>query len=126
MKLVMLVLLIFLLSYNYTWAFDDGNTLLEDCSLVLNFKGLNEGDFNTNMYIKTASCAGFMQGITQTIRLFRILNLKTLSCIPKNGIRNYQAARIVVNYLKKHPEKLHSDGVLLAHLAFMDAFPCQK
>jgi len=45
-------------------------------------------------------------------------------CIPDSGIPVIQAARIIVKYLKEHPEQLHEDGMGLTVAALKDSFPC--
>jgi hypothetical protein len=54
-----------------------------------------------------------------------LLNKKALFCTPESGITNDQAARVVVKYLREHPERLHEKESLLAMAAFAEAFPCK-
>jgi anti-sigma regulatory factor (Ser/Thr protein kinase) len=46
-------------------------------------------------------------------------------CVPDSGIPVIQAMRVVVKYLKEHPEQLHEDGMGLTVAALKDSFPCK-
>lgn len=46
------------------------------------------------------------------------------ACIP-DTVTGYQAAKVVVQYLDAHPEKLHLDLSLLMFSALTEAFPCK-
>ena len=71
-------------------------------------------------------CLGLMQGITMSNRLQQASKPSALPlfCIPEDGIENGQAARIVVKYLREHPQHLHLDDFTLAVSAFQEAYPC--
>ena len=45
-------------------------------------------------------------------------------CVPED-VRASQFLRVIVNYLRNHPEKLHEDGGYLALYGMYDAFPCK-
>jgi predicted XRE-type DNA-binding protein len=45
-----------------------------------------------------------IMGITQTTNLYRSLGTHTIFCPPTQGIVNSQAVRIVVRYLREHPD----------------------
>jgi hypothetical protein len=53
-----------------------------------------------------------------------VLGEDVFFCVPKEGVSNIQAARIVVKYLKENPEKQHDLGITLAIQALSKAFPC--
>jgi len=46
-------------------------------------------------------------------------------CAPDPDIPVIQAVRVVVKYLKEHPEQLHEDGMGLTIAALKDSFPCK-
>ena len=104
----------------------DGNWLLKACSAVIIFmdsQHLDDGEQGS----KISTCIGYMQGIRDTTALYQGKNLSPLLvCFPEAGISNGQATRIVVKYLKNHPEKLHLPAISLAFSAFIEAFPCPK
>jgi hypothetical protein len=106
---------------NFAWA--DGNDLLKQCSLVrIEIKDLKVED-----YSNIGKCLGLMQGVTNTNSYYQfIAKQNTLFCTPEYGLKNGQAARVVVKYLEEHPEKLHLDDVLLTMLALREAFPCKS
>ncbi len=56
-----------------------------------------------------------MQRMTQTNLAYQsVLNDNAQFCLPAGGITNGQAARIVVKYLRDHPEDLHRNEFVLA------------
>jgi hypothetical protein len=106
-------------------AFADGNELLKQCGTVVAFLDGAEADISKDGLVQF--CAGFMQGITQTNLVYqKVLNNNAQFCLPTGGVTNGQAARIVVKYLRDHPEDLHRNEFVLAFWAFKEAFPCNK
>ena len=65
-----------------------------------------------------------MQGMLHMNRVY-VYHLKgaALFC-PPDGTTNGQAVRIVVKYLRDHPEELHKHDSVLAFTALKAAFPC--
>ena len=51
-------------------------------------------------------------------------NPKMGICIP-NEVTNGQLQRVVVKYLRAHPEKLHGRSMFTTGRAMMEAFPCR-
>ena len=78
-----------------------------------------------------AYCLGFLQGTRLMNDYLNTPSLKygflgakyALFCQPKIST-NAEAARIVVKYLRDHPERLHEDEFILALAALNAAFPC--
>ncbi len=100
----------------------DGNELLRWCENSLSDEKIISSGVSSAF--NAGLCLGMMQGITN-LNVFYEQTKKSLFCLP-SSIKNEQAARIVINYLNEHPEKLDQDGTLLAILAFVKAFPCKK
>lgn len=101
---------------------NDGNKLLARCNAVIQI--MDEGKYLKDNY-NAGICVGLMQGITNLNLHYQAKEKKgALFCLPENGIQNGQAARIVVKYLKGHPEKLQENASFLAIDAFVDAYPC--
>lgn len=101
----------------------DGNLLLEDCLMAeeaLDSKKMSDP-------IAAGQCLGFVEAANQTMRFMQLMPNANppLACFPENGLQNSQAIRIVLSYLKSHPEKLHQTKVSLAINSFIDAFPCR-
>ncbi len=102
---------------------DDGNKLLDDCEHV-DQQNLSAPDAFSASY-----CLGLMHGITSTNSAYRYIfedpiSMRPLFCGPQDGIPNGEAARIVVKYLRDHPEELQKWGPALAYDALEAAFPC--
>jgi hypothetical protein len=110
-------------------AFADGNQLLSQCTTFLQLvDGTSNGSTTSLESFGAGTCAGMLQGITTTNKVYESTGRSKdlLMCLPRSGIQNGQAARVVVSYLNDHPQDLHGDEVLLATLALRDAFPCTK
>lgn len=73
--------------------------------------------------------SGFCYGSISTA--YGVLNIqggrlsKYKSCLPDEALPNDQLIRIVLKYLKDHPEDLHKDGLVSVFLALMTAFNCK-
>jgi hypothetical protein len=111
--------------------FADGNELLKKCApfvgSVLDGDNLPRDSNLTEKAGDFGFCLGFAQGFTQAHWSIQTTMGKGHSffCLPKNGVKNGQAIRILVGYMKAHPEKLHLEEVVLATFAFEEAFPCE-
>ena len=104
-------------------ADEDGNELLAQCNVVLQL--LDGGRMQPEDALGAGQCLGFMQATKDLNRLYQIRDQRNaLFCVPKDGINNGQATRIVVKYLRDHPEDLHKPNIILATAAFRDAYPC--
>ena len=65
-----------------------------------------------------------MQGMLHMNQFYEYqLKGAALFCQP-DGTTTGQAARIVVKYLRDHPEELHKHDSVLAFTALKAAFPC--
>jgi len=103
----------------------DGNRLLKDCGAVVAL--LDDAKSDIAESYQVGFCVGFMQGVTQTNLVYQsMVKDKAQFCLPAGGIQNGQAARVVVKYLRDHPENLHMNQTVLAFWAFKAAFPCKK
>ncbi len=51
-------------------------------------------------------------------------NTSEMTCIPKE-LNQAQMVRVLVKWLRDHPERLHEPIVILSIGAFHDVFPCQ-
>jgi len=102
-------------------SYADGNKLLEQCLVAERYYDNKEVPYD---FMDLGVCMGFVQGVRNTIQAMSS-NSSIKVCIPKGGITNEQATRIVTSYLKKNPASLHEHEVLLTIKAFTDAYPCK-
>lgn len=71
-------------------------------------------------------CLGMMQEITNTNMFYQtFFKSDALLCLPERGIRNIEAARVVVKCLRDHPSELQRNECVLALSALTDAYPCK-
>jgi len=103
----------------------DGNHFLKSCNAFLAGLDSHEGiNYSGLQYIEAGHCSGFIKGIMEFNRLYQ-LGSEPFFCLPENSIPNVQAIRIVVKYLRDHPERLHKNALFLVVDAFVEAFPCK-
>lgn len=108
-------------------AANDGNGLLNDCAAA---ERVADGGQQSVDAIDAIRCVTYVEGIGDMNSAYRVLlnerHEQPFFCQPDAGLQNQQAARIVVKYLRAHPERLHEPAVLLVTLALSEAFPCRK
>jgi len=111
------------------WA--DGNELLSNCSAA---ERVADGEHVSDKIAYDATaCMAYLSGVRDLNSLYRAAAIEDKTvlpdlvfCSPDDGVKTGQLARIVVKYLKGHPETLHRSEILLTMLALKDAFPCRR
>jgi len=106
----------------------DGNALLNTCQSV------EKAELSDSDAISLQFCYGYIQGVIDDDDIWQGLMSSDKNqkhshgkiCLPNEGIFYTQLARIVVKYLKEHPEQLHWTGSVLVHNALLAAFRCPK
>ena len=105
----------------------DGNELLKSCNVVLSsINDPERKELSSEQYIKSGYCIGLLHGIMELTRIHQHSNGEPFFCLPKQSIPKEQAVRIVVKYLRDHPEKLYEHDTFLVIKALQEAFPCKK
>lgn len=109
----------------------DANDLLAYCGEVVNFL---DSSRPSGEDVAVGWCAGYIEGTVALLRAMQILMGVEFSermtkgpagiCIP-DEVRVSQVARIIVKYLREHPEELHQDKGGLTVVILRDAFACQ-
>lgn len=105
----------------------DGNNLLAVCSAVEipSPSAINAQDISY--------CYGFIAGALETNYDWQSMVSHDGNhsydagklCVPGRTVTSIQSARIVLKYLRDHPENLHYSGSVIVHNAFHGAFSCQ-
>jgi len=90
------------------------------------FEAVEEAEPTILSTAQALYCRGLLQGIiAMNFHYEGQMDKSRLAfCVPDEGIRPQQAARIIVRYLQQHPQTLHYPGYFLAVQAFREAFPC--
>jgi len=99
----------------------DGNELLKAC---INHEFVNDYKDKDFDEFKLGICSGFVDGVTETMIVSRLAKDKKI-CFPIEMTKN-QAIRVILHYIRDHPESLHEPGTILAIKAYEKAFPCEK
>jgi hypothetical protein len=107
-----------------------GNEVLNSCQITLRYFDNNGGPVNE--HYDAGWCSGWVTSVLELNRVTREWSDFTKAkpslfqfCVPQGGIPAIQAVRIIVKYLKGHPEQLHENGMSLTIDALRDAFPCK-
>jgi hypothetical protein len=108
---------------NASFALPTGNELLEQCKYIEKYdnKSLAGNDFQ-----QLHQCISYVAGIRDTLLIADPKKWTKYICLPTTQISDGQAARIILKFLKDHPEMLHKHKAVLAMMAFMKAYPCTK
>jgi hypothetical protein len=106
----------------------DGNKLLDQCELE---ESAHSGQLSPHDQWEAAHCLGYVAGAFDAIIMrdaaypvFCPGKVRKAICIPKDGPSTGQVIRIVLKFLKDHPERLHERADLLIDDALRQAFPC--
>lgn len=116
-------------------SFSSGNDFLTKCTPALaSFDGAPEAtgpDSPPIAIFKEAfalgQCGGYVHGFTEGAYVRQILHGERSGsfCLPKGSIPSSQALRVIIAYMKAHPERLHLPIGGLATFAYEEAFPCK-
>jgi hypothetical protein len=99
----------------------DGNSLLTSCGTT------EESSKDVEQEVGHISCMSYIEGVSDGFLVGETIGKtpKYLQvCIP-DGVTRGQMGRVVVAFLKNHPEKLHVNAGTLVYTALNKAFPCK-
>jgi hypothetical protein len=133
----------------------DGNDLLEYCSAMVdvadnpsNLAAIT-GDKLTEKIGQVDWCAGYLAAVQDLLIQVHVnlaiivtmgvtlegpdiqtkqyaLNQLRIACVPDENVRILQLGRVLIKWLREHPERLHEPKTILATDALRDSFPCQQ
>jgi hypothetical protein len=84
--------------------------------------GTGQASRDSNRYV-----SGACTGVVETLIYFGLwLRPEYGICIEAGVNPRQQGVRVVVKYLRDHPEQLHKNFKELAHTALMKAWPCGR
>jgi len=115
-RIVLIVLFLMLPSLAVADIYN-GNMLLEDCNESM--KTLDNTSKQVS-FLNAGTCAGFVLAMLEASPTLAPEKL----CLPRD-VKVGQAIRVVVKFLKDHPEKLHEVSSELVLNAFLQVFPCK-
>ncbi|MDH4869321.1 Rap1a/Tai family immunity protein [Pseudomonas sp. BN515] len=106
-------------------AMADGNQLLAQCQEAVRLADGGEMR-DVKSFYEVGFCYGTLHGTLTTLdAVGRQMPQMQVVCRPEGVIPHIQLARIVVKYLKEHPEDLHAHEGVGAMIAMTNAFPCK-
>lgn len=101
------------------FAQSQGNGILDACKRFIS-------EERTRTTLVEASKEGECYGVVSAAVMYSNLLGEVASFCPPKGYNMGQATRIVINYMEKHPEKLHMVFAYLALMALDEAWPCKS
>jgi len=132
----------------------DGNGLLDACSVMVDaadnpsYLTSLSGDRFTEKMGQFQWCAGYLEGIRDLLVQIHVnlmmmpltkvtlegpdkakaywLDNLNVACVPDDKVPVLQLSRVVIKWLREHPERLHELKGILTIAALRDAFPCQQ
>jgi hypothetical protein len=75
---------------------------------------------------KTPYLMGVCFGIIEALLYAGSIHPPQLGICKETGVTRQQGVRVVIKYLKDHPEQLHRNFIQVAHVALRQAWPCDK
>ncbi len=111
----------------------DGNQLLKKCQQAIRQYDDQPSNPSPGDSLDAGWCIGWVGSVIEMNYLHRDFAAKShpisadkfYFCAPGEGLTAIQAIRVIVKYLKEHPEDLHHNAMLLTNLALKSAFPCK-
>ena len=97
-----------------------GNDLLEACRR----DAMGAYGHGESASFDEGECLGNLEAIMHLSDIISVDNKGPDFCIP-DGVTVRQMAKVVVNFLDRHPEQLHRPFSWSAHRALMDVWPCK-
>lgn len=123
LKLPMLATVVALsISPDTSIATEDGNELLKGCNVFVQL--LDEGTMDQESAIDVGRCIGFMEATLNWGKLYEIKNPESAFFCTPSDLKTGQAVRIIVKYMREHPEDLHEPKIFLVIAALRSAYPC--
>jgi hypothetical protein len=97
---------------------DSGKEFLDQCEST-------SGTVTDQTAVTSVACHAWLSGFADGIQTTEILAGKNVVCVPQD-LNNEQAMRVVIKYMKDHPDQLHLPALALALRALKEAFPCEE
>lgn len=111
---IIAVLFFLLISGDAVWAYDDGNSLMEN---LRHYEGVSNGQKGANP-VNAGIYMGYVMGVAAA------LNGRVICTYGR--VSNGQVLEIVAKHLKEHPEKLYLAANDLVAETLKTAFPCTQ
>ncbi len=112
------------------FLWESGNAFLQVCATSFD-KGDAPNTQSDAEIVNGVACMNFLRGLDEGVNFgiqFADVNTKQQSplpwCTPDNAT-SVQGGRILVKYIRSHPETSNQRTSLLALYAYREAFPCQ-
>lgn len=104
---------------------NSGADLLKNCASVV--KQADGGNLSEEESLGAVYCAGYLAGFSDShVMETTAKPKKPIYCLPTDGVKNDQMARILTAYFKKHPERLQESARLHVVSVLISTFPCKK
>jgi hypothetical protein len=123
MKGIALAVLSLLASHAVVSPPPDGSELLRACTATV--VQADGGQLTVEQSVQSIWCSGYVGGFLDGLAVMGWKGGSAKVCLPREGIENDQAIRIIVKYLRDNPAMLHQSGRVLIVVAIAEAFRCK-
>jgi hypothetical protein len=107
-----------------TTVFNTGEGLLQRCTTAE--QHLDGETMTREQEVEATSCIAYIGGVADTINVYPPKDKgKQLVCFPKGGFRGAQLVRVVVKWMRDHPEALNEPRLVMVLAAFHASWPCK-
>jgi hypothetical protein len=102
---------------------ESGNAFLSQCELVIDRYSMKDKEGSP---VDAGECYGYVTGFNHGVGMaYDIVGQPQPYCLP-DGVTHGQMMRVLIKFIKDHPEKAHKLTGVLEIESFMDAFPCKQ
>lgn len=128
-KITFFTILLFMAFHADAQGKFSGSEMLRNCEQSERILATPRGVPSNADNLMASLCLGFMVGLEHGVMVGEsasgISNDNAIFCIPQQA-NNEQRLRVILLYLRSHPERLHEYAAPLFARAYEEAFPCRK
>src|SRR5437879_4922143 len=107
------------------WTQDQYQDLRDSGNVFLSVCGESPDSSSKAPPFQRGACYGYVLGVDDGVRMtYDIQDQTQPYCLP-DEVTTGQTVRILIKFIKDHPEKAHSQTRVLVVESLMDAFPCK-
>ena len=109
-------------------ALADGKKLLTQCETIVAYKESKDiSKFTVANTEEAMYCLGYIQGTLDMNHFYEIsIGDNAMFCMPEKKLSNIDATKLVIEFMREHPEKLNEKESFLVQSAFAEKFPCKS
>lgn len=104
-------------------AHADGNAVFAECHEAEKFFA---GDADRKVEVATGRCTGFISGVLGTVKTYALEVPAPMRTCPPDDLPADQAVKLLMAWLRAHPEGIPSPSASVVLAAFHASYPCGR